>query len=221
MHDNFRKLGGAGCLCLFLISFAAAQSSGASVSFTFDFPGSQPDHYVISVNSDGHTSYVSSGRFENAEEPADPFKLDLIISPATSQRIFDLAQRANYFQSSLDSKKRNLASTGIKTLAYQSPEKHGSATYNYSQNKAVQDLTSLFQNLSTTLEFGRRLEFYHQYQKLGLDEELKRLEDMAKGHSLAELSALSPILQQIAKDQTVINPVRSRAERLLALAGTN
>jgi hypothetical protein len=221
MQDTFRKLCGLGFVCLLFVLSAAAQSSDASVSFTFDFPGSQPDHYVISVNSDGHTSYISSGRFDNAEEPADPFKLDLVISPSTSTRIFDLAQRANYFQGGLDSKKKNLASTGSKTLAYHSPEKNGSATYNYSQNKAVQDLTSLFQDLSTTLEFGRRLAFYHQYQKLGLDEELKRLEEMAKGHSLQELSALSPILQQIAKDQTVINPVRSRAQRLLSLAGAN
>jgi hypothetical protein len=211
----------AGFLCLLLVASAAAQSSNASVSFTFDFPGSQPDHYVVSVNPDGHTSYVSSGRFDNAEEPADRFKLDLVISPSTTARIFALAQRANYFQDALDSKKKNLASTGVKTLAYHSAERNGSGTYNYSQNKAVMDLTTLFQSLSTTLEFGRRLEFYHMYQKLGLDEELKRLEDMAKGHSLAELSALAPILQNIAKDQSVINPVRSRAERLLALSDAN
>jgi hypothetical protein len=205
-------------VCLLCAASAIAQTGGASVSFTFDFPGSQPDHYAISVNSDAHTSYESSGRFENTEEPADSFKLDLVISPTTAGRIFDLARRANYFQGDLDLKKKNLASTGVKTLAYHSAEKSGRSTYNYSQNRAVQELTALFQNLSTTLEFGRRLEFYHRYQKLALDDELKRMEDMAKGHSLEELSALSPILQQIANDQTVINPVRSRAERLLASA---
>ena len=42
---------------------------------------------------------------------------------------------------------------------------------------AVQQLTQLFQSLSTTLEFGRRLEYFHRYQKLALDEELKRMED--------------------------------------------
>jgi len=221
MHGTFRKMSCAFLVCLLFATSAFSQAGGASVSFAFDFPGSQPDHYVISVNTDGHTTYESSGRFENAEEPADSFKLDLVISPITAGRIFDLARRANYFQGDLNLKKKNLASTGVKTLAYQSAEKSGSSTYNYSQNRAVQDLTSIFQNLSTTLEFGRRLEFYHRYQKLALDDELKRMEDMAKGHSLEELSALSPILQQIANDQTVINPVRSRAERLLALAGGN
>jgi len=103
-------------------------------------------------------------------------------------------------------------------LAYKDAERSTSATYNYSQNQAVQNLTALFQSLSTTLEFGRRLEFYRRYQKLALDDELKRIEAMAKQNSLEELSALAPILKQIADDQTVINPVRARAQRLLQTA---
>jgi hypothetical protein len=82
----------------------------------------------------------------------------------------------------------------------------------------VQELTNLFQSLSTTLEFGRRLEYYHRYQKLALDDELKRMEEMAKQNSLAELSAVAPVLQQVASDPSVINPVRVRAQRLLAQA---
>ena len=83
----------------------------------------------------------------------------------------------------------------------------------------MQQLTQLFQNLSATLEFGRRLEYFHHYQKLALDEELKRMEEMAKQNGLIELSALGPILQQIANDNSVINPVRARAQRLLERAG--
>jgi hypothetical protein len=83
---------------------------------------------------------------------------------------------------------------------------------------AVQELTELFQNMASTLEFGRRLEYYHRYQKLGLDEELKRMEEMANDNQLHELSAVAPVLQQIAEDNTVINPVRARAQRMLAKA---
>jgi len=74
----------------------------------------------------------------------------------------------------------------------------------------------MLQNLSTTLEFGRRLEYYHRYQKLGLDEELKRMEDMAKDNELLEVAAVASILQQIASDPSVINADRARAQRLLA-----
>ena len=71
------------------------------------------------------------------------------------------------------------------------------------------------------MEFGRRLQYFHRYQKLALDDELKRMEDMAHENSLEELSAVGPILKQIAEDPSVINPVRARAERLLARAGVS
>jgi acyl-CoA reductase-like NAD-dependent aldehyde dehydrogenase len=70
-----------------------------------------------------------------------------------------------------------------------------------------------------TLEFGRRLEYDHRYQKLALDAELKRMEEMAKSKNLDELQAVGPILSQIAADTSVINMVRARAQRLLAMGG--
>ena len=77
----------------------------------------------------------------------------------------------------------------------------------------------MFQGLSATLEFGHRLEYYYRYQKLALADELKRMEDMDKGDSLQQVSAISNILRRIADDQSVINVVRARAQRLLQSAG--
>jgi hypothetical protein len=200
-----------------LAGLASAEET-ATISFTLDFPGSEPSHYLIRVSSDGHCLYDSSGKLSPDVED-DSFHLDFSISPKTRQRIFDLAKRAHYFQGDLEYKKRNLASSGAKTLAYKDAQQSSQATYNYSPVPGVGELTQLFQNLSSTLEFGRRLQYFHHYQKLALDEELKRMEDMAQQNSLEELPAVAPILEQIAKDSSVINPVRARAERLLRRAG--
>jgi len=204
-----------------LLAFALApptSSATATITFTFDFPGSQPDHYEIVVNADGHATYDSSGKSDSDGEHGEPFHLGVTLPASTSERIFDLAKRANYFRSTIDSGKKNLAMTGVKTLAYKDDDKTGRATYNYSQIQAVQSLTAFFQDFSNTMEFGRRIEFYRRYQKLALDDELKRMEAAAKQNTLEGLPALSPILQQIASDSTIINPVRSRAQRLLELA---
>ena len=72
-----------------------------------------------------------------------------------------------------------------------------------------------------TLEYGRRLQYFHRYQKLALDEELKRMEEMANENSLQELPAVVPILQRIATDTSVINPVRARAQRMIERAGAS
>jgi hypothetical protein len=212
-----RRLPSPCLLCLWLLALCLpvslwAQESSA-VTFTLDFPGSEPSHYVISISSDGHSTYDSDGKLSPESDP-DPFHLDFSVSPETSKTVFDLAKRAHYFQGQVDSNKRGLASTGSKTLTYKDAQRRTSATYNYSPIAAVQQVTQIFQNLSTTLEYGRRLQYFHRYQKLALDEELKRMEEAANGNSLQELPAVVPILQRIASDSTVINPVRARAQRM-------
>ena len=65
------------------------------------------------------------------------------------------------------------------------------------------------------MEFARQLQYFHRYQPLALEEDLKRMEEMAKGNDLLELPAIAPILQQIADDKSVLNVSRVRALRLL------
>jgi hypothetical protein len=190
-----------------------------TVSFTLDFPGTNPDHYGISVTSDGHASYVSDGKLSNDAEPGEPYSLDVTISQPTVLHIFELAKQANYFEGNVDSKNKKVAFTGGKSLMYKDAQKDTLANYNYSPVPAVQELTTLFQNLSATLEFGHRLQYDYHYQKLALDQETKAMEDSAGRGELIELGAIAPILQKIAADPSVINVVRARIERLLQHAG--
>ena len=205
-------------LCCLPVVGAGQEAAVSTVSFNFLFEGSQPEHYLITVPSQGNAHYLSEAKVSPAGE-GDPFRMDFSISDSVRGRVFDLAKLAHYFSTDIDSKKKGLASTGVKTLTYKDGDKTWQGSYNYSSNTAVQELTNLFQNLSSTLEFASRLDYYHRYQKLALDDELKRMEEMAKRDSLEDLAAIAPILQQIAGDASLINPVRTRAQRLLALAG--
>lgn len=209
----------ASCAIVLLGLFPAswAQSAAPTVSFSLSFPGSEPDRYSVAVPLNGDATYWSDGKLTESAE-ADDFKLTFAVTPATRARIFDLAKKAHYFAGEVDSKKKDLAFTGTKVLIYNDGQKESRASYNYSPVAAVQELTELFQDMSSTLEFGRRLEYYHRYQKLALDEELKRMEQMANENQLHELSAVAPVLHEIAEDNTVINPVRARAQRMLARA---
>jgi hypothetical protein len=197
---------------------ALAQSSvvNATVSFTLDFPQSDPSHYSVRVGDDGTSVYESEAPVSRESDEKDGFKLEFIMSPVTRAKVFDLAQKANYFQGQLEANKKNIAMSGAKTLAYKDAQRNTSANYNYSLIPAIQELTGLFQSVSMTCEFGRRLQYDHHYQKLALDEELKRMEEMARSGSLAEIQAVAPILTKIANDNSVMNLVRARAQRLLA-----
>jgi len=189
------------------------------VTFTLDFPQSSPEHYSIRVPSNGPAHYESSGRLSADSDFSDSFSYDFSISPELRSKIFALAAKAGYFQKELDAHHKNIAFTGKKTLRYSDPARTGESTYNFSTNATVQELTALFQNLSATLEFGHRLDYYRRYQKLALEEELKRMQEMARDNTLIEVAAIQPILERIVADQSVINVTRARAQRLMA-AGT-
>ena len=209
-------------LCLLIVSSTLAYSqteAPATVTFTLDFPASQPEHYSIRVQSDGSARYQSSGRLSADSDDTDSFDLDFTVVAETWQKIFELAAKAGYFQKDVDSHHKGLAFTGKKTLGYKDTRRSGESTYNYSAYPAVQDLTTLMQSLSATLEFGHRLQYDHHYQKLALDEELKRMEEMARTNQLVEVAAIQPILNQIIADPSVINVTRARAQRLLERAG--
>ena len=208
----------------FLLSSILAYSqthAPAAVTFALDFPDSQPEHYSIRVPSDGSAHYQSTGRLSADSDETDSFDLDFAVGVETRQKIFELAAKAGYFQKDVDSHHKGLAFTGKKTLSYKDAQRSGESTYNYSQNPAVQELTDLMQSLSATLEFGHRLQYDHHYQKLALDEELKRMEEMARNNQLTEVAAIQPILDHIIADQSVINVTRARAQRLLERAGVH
>ena len=80
----------------------------------------------------------------------------------------------------------------------------------------MEELTRLFQNLSQTLEFGRHLDHMVRYDRLGIDAELRRMEEAAGNNELIELQAIAPSLQRITDDTAILHIARLRAEKLLA-----
>ena len=204
-------------IALMLCAAPTHAADPATITFTLQFPASDPDRYFISVTNDGHGKYECSAKVAPESDDRENYQAEFELSPAGRARIFDLAAQAHFFAGKIDSGNRKLAFTGSKTLTYQDGQRSTSANYNYSAVPPVQELTAFFQNLSATMEYGRHLAYFHRYQKLALDEELKRMEDQARSHELSELQAVAPVLQQILDDASVLNVVSARAERLLEM----
>jgi hypothetical protein len=184
------------------------------ITFTLDFPQSNPAQYSIAVDATGHARYECTGIVQEDSDP-QAYRMEFEVSASTREKIFQWAKQARYFAGKIDSGNDKLAFTGAKVLSYQDGLRSNTARYNYSNLQPVRDLTTLFQSMAGTLEYGRRLEYFHHYQKLALDAELKRMDSQARSNELAEVQAVTPILQKIADDGTVINVVRARARDLL------
>jgi hypothetical protein len=208
-----------GLLLVTLLCAVAMAESGpgsATVSFSLDFPGANPGHYEITVGEDGKGTYTSNGQLNKDSEPADPAPLPFTLSDKVRGQIFDFAKRAHYFTDTVDSGNKKIANTGVKVLSYKSETQTSQATYNYSPVAPIQQLTTIFEGLSTTLEFGRRLSYFRKYQKLALDDDLKRMQEMQREGNLGDMQAIAPVLNGIAEDTTLMNVSRARALRLLA-----
>ena len=206
---------------------AVPQPTGAYVAFKFDWDQGQPwVKYTIAVDDSGNA------HFEGVGSPADngdndSFSQDFTMSEANRQKIFELAKKTNYFQGNFEAKQKNIARTGEKTLEYHGKGDGGgqavshSITYNYSPNSDIQELTRLFQAIALTLDFGRKLAFQYRFDKLGMDERLKSLQDMQASHFVEELGAIEPILEKIAADPNLMNIARTTAKQLLNSAGAS
>lgn len=211
-------------LCLSLFAQEQKQPlnpSRPTITFDLYWEAATPQNYTVTVQSSGQASYVSRNPTKpDANKSADPdFTLDFTLSPATRDRLFTLARAANYFQGDFAYKKHAVASTGKKTLTYADPTRHFRTTYDYSENATIGEVTRIFTGLSNTIEHGRKLQFLHRFDKLGLEQELKGMEELAKNGYMVEIQIIASTLQNIANDPAVMNIARQRAQRLLAGVG--
>lgn len=195
-----------------------------TVAFDFVLQGANPVHYAIKVESSGRAAYRADNP-NTEDKTGEPYLLKFTIPDTLARRIFDLTRQASYFRGNFDYKKRRIAYMGTKTLSYaEGPaDSFGQPTngyryqtsYNWSQNAAIQQLTDIFQDISSTIEHGRKLQFQHRFDKLGLADELKNMEDARRGGHLPVLQAIAPVLQEIATDPAVMDIARKRARELL------
>jgi len=193
----------------------------AEVNFQFERPGLSVPRFSLLLREDGTGSYQA----EQAErsptstsirhEEAQHIDRAILLSPATVSKIFKAARSLNYFNAACASKAKNIADTGKKTLSYSGTDGHGSCVYNYSEDKDVEKAGETFIGIAYTLDEGRRLEFLHRYDRLGLDAEMAALAQEVEAGRALELGTISQTLATIANDMAVMQRVRLRAAKML------
>jgi hypothetical protein len=189
------------------------------VTFELTWRAANPQWYQIAIDSTGRASYQSQAHTEPNETPGDPYILKFTASEKLRGEIFNDAKALNYFKSDLSyTGKEHIASTGDKTLSYAAEGKVTKATFNHSANPKAQELVKLFQQMSTTFELGRQLDYSLRFDKLGVDQRLKQLESLERDRLLTGLPVLVPILERILNDPTTMNISRQRANFLIYAA---
>jgi hypothetical protein len=197
------------------------RTTGAEVSFEFERPGLTVPKFTLQIREDGSAHYVADEILTQSRSadygPSALQHIDrqALISRSATAQIFAAARNLNFFNAACASRAKNIADTGKKTLRYTGNNTEGACTYNFSGDKRVAMLTDLFLGIAHTLDVGRKLEFDHRFDRLGLDAEIALLvDDVAAGRAV-ELGTIAPTLKSIASDSEVLERVRARAVKLL------
>ena len=197
--------------------------SGATLVYHLERPGGPVPIYTFTLREDGSGTYTATHPAAGdatagaSTGPNIEFTAAYTLSPTTTARLFLDIRGTDHFRSRCESKAKNVANTGAKTIEYTGPDGHASCTFNYTENKAVAATSDTFAGIETTLEFGRELDHLHRYDRLGLDSEMTKFATAIKEKTALEAPAIAPILESIAQDNQVIERVRLQAGKLLQM----
>ena len=144
---------------------ASRRRAMPSVSLQFELAGAVVPKFTLTIYRDatgmyeGEAAVLGSGDEGEAAAPPQLFHRELTVSTELAKRIFLLAAKLKDFKTECESRAKNMAETGKKTLIYRALDDEGSCTYNYSDDERVQEVTSALRGVAETMDVGRRLEY--------------------------------------------------------------
>ncbi len=202
-------VGAAGLIFPPTFSLAEQPESGPRITFTKILKGSIPEFEQVTVDPTGAATCDS----RKLSEPSSSRAFQL--SPATTQRIFHLAERLHNFQGITLESHKPVADLGRKTFAYEHGSENHSAEFNYTTNRDAQDLADVFEGIVSVNLHVRTLEYSIRYDPLGLPRELSLIQMDLERKALADPELMTPELQAIARDSRFLHVAQVRAENIL------
>jgi hypothetical protein len=212
---------------LFIAAFAfvaacvAGEASGRSVAITGlpsadsptityrkIFKSSYPEFVEIKLNEGGHGTFD----IRQLDEAANPQPFE--ISAALSGKIFALAAKLHNFQGVDLDVHRRIANLGEKTLRYDKGDENHEVKFNYTLDDSAGQLTVIFEGLARQTTDLSDLLRTMRYDRLGVNDVLKQIEQDYNNKLFPEPERLLPALDQLAADDKFIDIARQRARAL-------
>lgn len=187
----------------------ARAAGDAKLSYTRVLKGSVPEYLSVVVNSSGTGTY--DGR--KLDEPPSPRPLKL--SPATTDRLFELAADLNNFKDVSLESRHKVADLGLKTLTYENGGEKNQVRFNYTVRREAQALTDLFEKIASVEEHIKTLEYAIKYDPLGLPRELLQIQIELQEKALVDPELMVPSLRQIASNPRFLHLAQVRAQNIL------
>jgi hypothetical protein len=187
-----------------------------TVVFTSVLWSADPSYYSIAIDSSGVATYLSAP--SSLEKTGVPYTIEFQATDRTRRLTFNLARSLDFFAGESAEPAVSPEKISIRTLAYTDEHLNNQLTYAAPSGPDLEEITSVFEQLSETLECGRRLAYLQQQHPEAVGSELQGLQNLLDRRQVREFQALVPLLRVIASDQRIDASTHKLAETLLQLA---
>lgn len=166
--------------------------------------------WTVRLRADGAGTYSETG-------PSNSKPTPLTVSAATLERLRAGEHAAK--TGKCETRSKNIAQSGEKTIRYVDGGRTAECTFNYSDDAGLMDTIATFQAIADTIQRGERLDHDLRYDRLGLDAEMESLVAARQNGTAIEIENIAPVLQALVQNDRVIDRVRRNAARLLQDSG--
>ena len=215
-------------LLLGYLGISSAQNPQLQLKTSGQFPtvifnavrwNADPSYYSIAIDATGTATYLSAP--EGLDKTGTPYTTEFQVSDRTRRIVFNLSQKLDYFAGSYGELQSSPETHNVYTLAYRYGSVNNHYTYSTLSDADLEELTSVFEELSQTFEFGRKLSEFELRNRKAIGPQLDVMKTKADRRALRDLPALVPILRDVAADTSVDAAARQQASSLIKLAQSN
>jgi hypothetical protein len=186
------------------------KSDGTIYGYEFIQPAFNVSHIVIEIDSAGQGKLT----FERTNEGPMTERLD--ISAAAVERIRALYAALNFLDSNAKYQSdRQFPHLGTVRLSMQQNGRKRTAEFNWTNDKAVADLSNEFRKIADQALFVFDMQVARENQPLNAPKLLEGLETLVKRNGLSDPKQLVPLLKEITTDDHLPLIARNHATRLL------
>jgi hypothetical protein len=157
------------------------------------------------------------GKFSFKKREEDLVELDFQLNPTKVESLLSLFVRADFLNENRNFvSPRKVADMGQKTIRFKSGNREREATFNYTEDKTLQEIVDFFENLCQQEKSLFEIDLALKYDRLGIPKKLDELERNLTAKRIVDPGRFAPVLEKICQDQSLMNLARTEAKKILS-----
>ncbi len=166
--------------------------------------------YRVELDGKGIGKFLFKGR------DVEDVETDFRLRPAAVSSLQSLLAQADFLNESKDFvSQRKVADMGMKTLLFESGSRKREVSFNYSEDRFIQQIVTFFENLCQQERTLFEIDVALKYDRLGIPKKLDELEKSLSAKRIVAPERFEVVLDKIYQDETVMHYARVEAKKLL------